>query len=725
MRSGRQKKGTPEPTKHMPAVFSPETAVALPPSSGGQTESPNARGSTGASFISRGKQRKMERSRTMANKEILREKHSAIRAHVEVVRKQLRLRDKGKAHVLKPGENRWLAYWDMISAIALLYTATLTPFEVAFLQPAEGAAAAWSEPWFLINRALDVIFSFDITLQFFLAYHASDPDTGADYLVEQHSQIVWHYLTSWFPIDSFTVIVPSSFDIYLAHTSGPDAPAPVGGSDTGGKLAANASILRVLRILRLFKLVRLARASRIIKRWRAKITLSNGTLTLLQCVFELTIATHWYACFFSLQAAMAGNVEDTWLGSSMLGYCETADVAQAQNPTGAKSTEGLTALEGCPGLSIGSWYLAAASWSIMIITGTGGTGHWPSSRNDTETIIVTFLVVMGAFLWTTVLARFCEVATNSNPGQTHFLQSLDEINQYSRINLLPNNLSNRLREYMHEQRAVQQKMWAEKALPQLSIKLQVECLLHCHKYWLDAIWFVRDFDKLCKVKLAQNMSPRVLTPGEVAPRRHMYVIGGRGLVMYGMKVLHRGSVWGDDVILEEERHFSPYMARAMSYVEVSAMHRNKLLEIVEAFPTSYKLMRRANIYLALRRHVLAMAEASAEKKLKDQKKNGEAEAASSDFVSTVHKAAQELGETDDMAEAQAVSQPDSGKTLLQLEAEVMQLKLLLKDQGEQRKEAEKEMQTTLNTIVQSLGVGTSGSKAGGWNLSFGGGALAA
>ena len=66
-----------------------------------------------------------------------------------------------------------------------------------------------------------------------------------------------------------------------------------------------------------------------------------------------------------------------------------------------------------------------------------------------------------------------------------------------------------------------------------------------------------DFDKLCKVKLAQSMTSKVLVPGEVAPRRHMYVIVGNGLVMFGMKVLHRGNVWGDDVILEEERHFSP------------------------------------------------------------------------------------------------------------------------------------------------------------------------
>lgn len=627
-------------------------------------------------------------------------KYAEVRQHVERVRKQLRARDRGKRFVLKPGGSKWLIYWDTITAIALLYTATLTPFEVAFLSPAEGAAAAWSEPWFLINRSLDVIFSCDICLNFFLAYYSVDKETGAEVLVESHERIARHYLTSWFPIDAFTVLVPSSFDIYIAHTSSPDSPLSNSGAN---KLAANASILRVLRILRLFKLVRLARASRIIKRWRAKITLSNGTLTLLQCCCELFIATHWYACFFSLQAAMAGNIEDTWLGSSMFAYCESEE--STPSPYIPPSKE-LSALEGCPGLNVGSWYLAAFSWSIMVITGTGGTGLWPSRRNDTETAIVTFLVVIGAFLWTTVLARFCEVATNSNPGLTHFRQSLDDINDYSRVNNLPDELATRLREYMHEQRAVQQKTWAEKALPQLSTKLQVECLLHCHKYWLDAIWFVRDFDKLCKVKLAQSMTSKVLVPGEVAPRRHMYVIVGNGLVMFGMKVLHRGNVWGDDVILEEERHFSPYTARAMSYCEVSAIIRHRLLEVVGSFPASMARLRRANLYLALRRHIVNIANEKKQQielaRAKSQKKEKEDDPGT-DFVTTVQKAAQELGDDDGMTAEHVMPQIDPIQSVVNLQREVSSLKRELTLQGERAQEAHAQILKQVQSIASSGG----------------------
>ena len=47
-------------------------------------------------------------------------------------------------------------------------------------------------------------------------------------------------------------------------------------------------------------------------------------------------------------------------------------------------------------------YLASFSWSIMIITGTGGTDFYPSSLSNAETLIVVSLVIFGALLWTQV-----------------------------------------------------------------------------------------------------------------------------------------------------------------------------------------------------------------------------------------------------------------------------------------------------------------------------------
>ena len=43
--------------------------------------------------------------------------------------------------------------------IALVFTATVTPFEVALLQPS-------FDPLFIVNRVVDIVFTLDIFVQF-------------------------------------------------------------------------------------------------------------------------------------------------------------------------------------------------------------------------------------------------------------------------------------------------------------------------------------------------------------------------------------------------------------------------------------------------------------------------------------------------------------------------------------------------------------------------------
>ena len=93
-----------------------------------------------------------------------------IKAQVKAFADFLKNRDRNKRLVMRPtGKNKFLNLWDLITSLALLYTATVTPFEASFLEGAMGPKA-WGDGWFLVNRALDFIFCVDMVLQFFLAY---------------------------------------------------------------------------------------------------------------------------------------------------------------------------------------------------------------------------------------------------------------------------------------------------------------------------------------------------------------------------------------------------------------------------------------------------------------------------------------------------------------------------------------------------------------------------
>jgi hypothetical protein len=168
---------------------------------------------------------------------------------------------------------------------------------------------------------------------------------------------------------------------------------------------------------------------------------------------------------------------------------------------------------------------------------------------------------------------------------------------------VPEDMGRRLREYLHQMKGTHLQEHAARSLSSLSPALQVEVVLHCHRHWLDEIWFLRGIEELVLVRLAMSMTSRTLAPGEVAPLRALYVVS-RGCVLFGGRVLSRGQQWGDDVILHNERHFLPYLARAMSYVDVMVLPRETLLSTVAQFPSAQRRLRRSGCHLALRRHIV-------------------------------------------------------------------------------------------------------------------------
>ena len=385
-------------------------------------------------------------------------------------------RERSKRLVLHPQRTSWFGYWDVVTTLALLYTAIITPFEAGFMGTVYGPAA-WTDIWFLINRVLDLVFLFDLVLQFFVAYETRD-DRGGFFFVEDHSLIIRHYLRGWFAVDSFTIFVPFGFDIYQTVLPDPaTAATEEGAGDDGGGAVV---VLRVLRAVRLVKLVRLVRASRVFERWKSKISMSHATKTVFRAISMTLIGAHWYACVMALEASLHDSPEPTWLGSERYGYCKDPVMPSASV---TPSTSAGLSIAGCGDVNPGSLYLGAFSWSLMVITGTGGTDFYPSSISQGETIIVMTLVLVGALIWTQVLAMFCDVATNADPGVIEFRQRLDSMNSYIHRNNLPAGMARRMREYLHQTQEVNlREFHAASVLPLLSDALQIEVVMHVYAH---------------------------------------------------------------------------------------------------------------------------------------------------------------------------------------------------------------------------------------------------
>ena len=172
----------------------------------------------------------------------------------EVLRKRERIRRRG---LINPRSKK-VQYWDMTTTLALLFTATITPFEVCL-----GLETAWNALLY-VNLVVNSIFMIDIVVQFFLPIH--DPATGE--LIRNHKRIAKRYLKTWFVIDVGTVLPFDLVTVLAPHLFA---------ATCGGGNSVLLKGVKLLRTLRLVKLVRVLRASRIVQRWESSISISTST----------------------------------------------------------------------------------------------------------------------------------------------------------------------------------------------------------------------------------------------------------------------------------------------------------------------------------------------------------------------------------------------------------------------------------------------------------------
>eukprot|EP00966_Prymnesium_polylepis_P243417 5629033-Prymnesium_polylepis.3 len=68
--------------------------------------------------------------------------------------------------IIDPRNNVAIMAWDVVTGTALVFTATVTPYEVGFIRTSNVDAL------FIVNRLLDGLFTVDVVLQFVLMYNS-------------------------------------------------------------------------------------------------------------------------------------------------------------------------------------------------------------------------------------------------------------------------------------------------------------------------------------------------------------------------------------------------------------------------------------------------------------------------------------------------------------------------------------------------------------------------
>ena len=500
-----------------------------------------------------------------------------------------------------------MVYWDTVTTLAIVFTALVTPYEIAYLPMATSAI----DPLFIINRVMDIIFIADMLFTFRMMYTAGDGEDATMWIADP-MRIAVHYLKGWFLLD-FVSIAISGLDI-------------VGVMEQGSSLSG-LRVLRILRAFRLLKLVRLLRASRILKRWETRIAIDYSSLEMCKCLMCLLLSSHWFGCVWTLQASlMTESVLDSWLGEK--GYCEDFESAGGERTSGASSNasaDDAHVVLDCPvdrecrvdfpgvacypGATI---WAAAVYWAVMTITSIG-YGDLPATPyNAGEMWVCTTLMLLGGGIWGFVIGTFVSVIANLGPATREFRRNMDDLNSWMARHGMDPVLRLRLREYFHQTRHLYESTDASRLLTLMSPMLQSEVVLEVSAKWLRKVWFLASpvIESEFLVRLTLSLAPMVLSPGELAPSGFLYILS-RGVAVLEGQILTKNAIWGEDILLTD---VAPGLvrrlnAKAINYCEVHIITWEQFRAAAEGFPTSQEHMRSCALRLAMRRQLVRAAKA--------------------------------------------------------------------------------------------------------------------
>jgi len=547
-----------------------------------------------------------------------------------------------------------------------------TPFELAFTREISGI-----DILFIYNRVVDLVFLFDIALQFFLAQERVDgPKIGKKMSQKENFErqkqllsegqhrtyydyslrsIGWSYVSGMLSMD-LLALLPSAIDILeMVQYYDMEAEAAeeqnlsiLRGTKTAKltKMASTSKIFKMMRMTRAMKLIRLVNSFEKIKEIEIRVMnhlyAHRRKVTLLKLLVVNNYVVHILACIVGYTINFNDDKLTTFWARN--GYCFPNGMHGMSTDLGAGS---LGKVE-CVGM--GTEYLVLFQWALgaTLFFGPEGWDQGPGEPLDifihgtmnnafytrTEHVVFTVASLAAAFWGLYVTGAFINVLTmeEDSPG--------DQVTSYALSKGLHWKTLHALQEFCAEQEELMKKIPpGDNVLYRLSPRLIEDVMLQVHGQWLVklpfAAYLLRPppiFTKPGPVygysaasvarsampllaKLALAMKPALFIPTEQPPTKRLYVIvKGSAVTIDGGRQLKEGDSWG---VLESFRtHVTPTKVRALCYLHTCYITATELAEFAkdeEVAPAYANLQKWVFIQICCR--VLA-------KNLKSVKKGG-------------------------------------------------------------------------------------------------------
>ena len=492
--------------------------------------------------------------------------------------------------VIDPRASQFMRNWDLVMAFALLFTAVVTPVEVAFLDEGRYITPLW-----IINRVVDTCFTVDVVITFNLAYQAT-PGQGGHWVMNKKF-IALHYLQGWFTIDIISIV---PFYLITLDWSDPLNQQTDDAAGTGRVAQLRAtSLVRIIKLLRMIKLARLLKASRVIQRNFLDVVMNKwewtfAVIKMIKLVVLLLVFAHFQACLYGVVTSFLsedGSAEPNWITSFDSQFAATMGYEPAPLDR----------------------YVAALYWSVMTLTSIGYGEFTP--ENTTERALCSLYMMMSGVMWTYAIGSVASIATTLFPETIVYENTMDTLNHFMRERKLTKPMRIALREYFAQSRKIHSTSDDGALLRLLSPLLQGTVALAANKQWMDHVWYLRSMVRFREgvefiSGAAKQLVPRTYVAHERVPVGQLCILK-RGYVVKNWHFLGLGRVWGEDLIIDTPELIDHAQAVCLTYVETYTLRKADIATLCHEFPKAGEVIEKAAKRIKIQRRLIkAMCHAS-------------------------------------------------------------------------------------------------------------------
>ncbi|CAF3479125.1 unnamed protein product [Adineta steineri] len=513
--------------------------------------------------------------------------------------------------------------WDWVILLLTFYTSLLVPYHAAFR-----SKSLDDVPLLVVDSIVDVIFFIDIILNF----HTTYVHTKSGEVISDPKRIRKTYLKSWFVIDLLACL---PYDVFNAFQEAEEIYI----------FQRYGSIFSALKVLRLLRL------GRVFRKLDNYLEYGAAVLLLLICVFVLV--AHWFACVWYTIGFREGRggpgkrMEYSWL-VKMDRELHYACIDSYGNLTAYESN----------GTCRKAAYVTALYYTMSSLTSIGFGNV--AANSDNEKIFTCVMMLIGSLLYATIFGNVTTIFTQMYSATARYHEMLSSIREFMRLHGMPNQLNERIMDYVVSTWAMTKGIDATKVLNYCPKDMRADICVHMNRSVFNEHPAFRLASDGCLRALAVHFHINHSAPGDMLYHcgesldMLCFIVSGSLEVIQDdevLAILSTNDVFGDDFWSKNRDNVGQSAAnvRALTYCNLHQIRRDRLLEVLDFYhPFSVSFARNMVLTYNLRHRVVfrKIADVKRERELAETRKNEGLDQISSDhpvrkLISKFRKISQE------------------------------------------------------------------------------------